>query len=255
MIDVIEAVHMTNVLKIFSLALLAIGTPAFGQTQAQQDRLDRVAQFVVTAPMCERLGMKLEVDLPTKVESALKTETASWQVAPTIVEKLMGEALSRQGAMLKTDLEASVAAAKTDAQLRNIRTILMRYGRTCMAATFDPIFAKLILLPPGYDLDKAATDASDSLLVDGGLAGWQTPRIQARGDLMAVPGKCRAKIGPARPDALLNEFGRSDDPRVRAYYRKSFDDGLADPTAIKTLAGCNRAIQNLRLTAQNAAGR
>lgn len=62
----------------------------------------------------------------------------------------------------------------------------------------------------------------------GGLASWQTPRIQARGDLMMLAGTCRSKIGAARSDALVQEFGQSDDPRVRDYYSKSFDEGLAD---------------------------
>jgi hypothetical protein len=57
---------------------LGVSLPAMAQTQAQQDRLNRVGQFVVTAPMCEELGMKLDPDLPTKAEAALAAETASW---------------------------------------------------------------------------------------------------------------------------------------------------------------------------------
>lgn len=84
------------------------------------------------------------------------------------------------------------------------------------------------------------------MLEAGGLASWQTPEIQARGDLMMLAGICRSKIGPARSDALVKEFGQSDDPRVRNYYTKSFDEGLDDPTVIETLAGCNKAITPYR---------
>ena len=233
------------------LALVAAASvPAFAQTQVQQDRLNRVAQFVVTSPTCERLGMTLDPELPTKVEAAFMAETASWQIDPATMERLKGEAISRQVAILKTDLETAAGVAKTDVQLRGVRTILLGYGRTCMAATSDPIFASLITLPAGYDLEKAATDTADTMLEAGGLASWQTARIQARGDLMMLAGTCRSKIGAARSDALVSEFGQSDDPRVRNYYSRSFDEGLSDPTMISTLAGCNRAISANRAKAR-----
>jgi hypothetical protein len=234
----------------FRAALIGLAVsaaaPAYGQTQAQQDRLNRVAQFLVTAPMCAKLGMKLAADLPEKAETALNAETRAWQVDPTRLERLKGEALARQGNVLETDLETAANGAKTDAQLRAVRGILLDYGRTCVAATTDPIFSSLILPPPSYDLDKATTDVADSLLEAGGLASWQTPRIQARGDLMMLAGTCRSKIGAARSDALVKVFGRSDDPRVRDYYSRSFDEGLSDPSTISTLAGCNRAIAGYR---------
>lgn len=229
---------------------LTMQSPATARTQAQQDRLDRVARFVVTAPMCERLGMKLDTDLPAKVEAAMDQETALWQVEAATLKRLKSESISRQSLVLRTDLETAAATAKTDAQLRNVRNILVGYGRTCMEATADPIFSKLITQPPGYHLETAVTAVSDRMLEAGGLASWQTPRIQARGDLMMLAGTCRAKIGPARSDALVKEFGQSDDPRVRDYYRKSFDSGLADPTMVSTLAGCNRAIQRTRVKAR-----
>lgn len=229
---------------------LSAAPPVAAQTQVQQDRLDRVSQFLVTAPMCRRLGMTVDPDLPVKAEKAVETETGSWSVDQATVRGLMTEALSRQGAILRTDLEAAAGAAKTDAQLRGVRTILLGYGRTCLAATADPIFSPLIKLPPGYNLETAVTAASDAMLEGGGLASWQTPRIQARGDLMMAAGTCRGKIGAARSDALVAEFGQSDDPRVRGYYRKAFDEGLADPSIIETLAGCHRALQKMIIKAR-----
>lgn len=223
-----------------------LASPAMSQTQAQQDRLDQVGRYVVTAPMCQRLGMTVDAELPDKAEAGVRAETASWNLDRATLERLKNEAVGRQGAMFKTDLEAASAAAKTDAQLRALRTVLLGYGRTCVAATSDPIFSKLIVAPPGYDLEGAATDMADSMLEAGGLASWQTPGIQARGDLMMLAGTCRAKIGATRSDALVKEFGSTTDPRVRGYYKRSFDEGLVDQTIISTLAGCNRAIQRNR---------
>ena len=141
---------------LFALSIIASGS-AFAQTQAQQDRLNEVGRFVVTAPMCEKLGMRLHPDLPTKAEAALQAETASWSVESATVERLKGEAIARQGRIISTDLQAAANGAKSDAQLRAIKSILLRYGQTCLAATTDSIFASLIVPPPGYDLENAAT--------------------------------------------------------------------------------------------------
>lgn len=230
---------------LFALSMIA-SVSAFAQTQSQQDRLNQVGRIIVAAPMCEKLGMKLNPDLPTKAEAALKIEAASWSVEPATVERLKGEAVARQGRILGTDLQAAVDGAKSDAQLRALKGILLGYGRTCLAATTDPVFSSLIVPPPGYDLDNATTEAADSMLEAGGLVSWQTPQIQARDDLMMLAGICRSKIGPARSDELAKEFGQSNDPRVCNYYTKSFDEGLADPTMIETLGGCNKAVTSYR---------
>lgn len=212
--------------------------------------MNRVAQFVVTAPMCEKLGMTLDPQLPQKAATAVQAETAGWGIENQRLERLQADAVKRQGAILASDLATASGNAKTDAQLRGVKAILLAYGRTCMAATADPIFSALVIAPPGYDLDMAATQMADSMLEAGGLASWQTPAIQARGDLMMLAGTCRSKIGPARSDALVKEFGQSDDARVRDYYSRSFDEGLADPSIIETLAGCNRAIAGFRAKAR-----
>lgn len=225
----------------FAISLM-VSAEVHAQTQAQQDRLNQAAQYVVTAPMCARLGMVLAPDSPDRAEARLDAEMATWAIDPEKRTTLKNEAVSRQGKMLGIDLETASSGAKTDAQLRNVKTILMGYGRTCLAASSDPLFTALIVPPADYDLDKAATDAADTMLEAGGLASWQTPQIQARGDLMMVAGVCRSRIGAARSDALLRQFGQSDNPRVRNYYLKSFDEGLSDPTLISSLAGCNRAI-------------
>ncbi|WP_159832229.1 hypothetical protein [Novosphingobium sp. TCA1] len=232
------------------LGIISTATPGLAQTQSQQDRLNRVAQFVVTAPMCEKLGMTLDPELPQKAAAGVEAETADWRIDAQRLERLQVDAVKRQGAILSSDLATTSSNAKTDAQLRGVKSVLLGYGQTCMAATRDPIFSALVVAPAGYDLDKAATEMADSMLENGGLASWQTPDIQARGDLMMLAGTCRSKIGPSRSDALVKEFGQSNDPRVRDYYSRSFDEGLADPSIIETLAGCNRAIAGFRAKAR-----
>lgn len=234
-------------LVIGAVALIMFSTaPASAQSQIQQDRIDRVAQLVVTAPICQRLGMRVDRDISAKVERAFEAETQKWRVDFATLKRLRTASLRRQNNILRIDLTTMAANAKTDEQLRGVHTINHRYGRTCMEATRDPIFSQVITAPPGYDLDTAVTGFTDSLLEDGGLASWQTPAIQARGDMMMIAGACRAQIGPARSDALVSQFGQTDDARVRGYYRKAFDLGLADTELNFTLAQCNRAITNQR---------
>lgn len=219
-----------------------LSSPAIAQTQAQQDRIDRVSRLVVTAPMCERLGMTVDPDLPARVAEAFKKETASWGLGPQRVDQLAAESADRQTKVFNQDLENASTSAKTNTQLRNLRTVLLGYARTCVEATEDPIFANAISKPAGFTAEAAATKSTDSMLEDGGLASWQTPAIQARGSLMMLAGTCRSVIGKARSDALVSQYGRSEDPRTRGYYMKSFDLGL-DDTAMKfDLAQCNRAI-------------
>jgi len=238
-----------------AVALWAIApAPAFAQSQAQQDRIDRVAQLIVTAPMCQRLGMTVDPEIGTKVEVAFQAETAEWQVTPAIIDALKVSSLRRQSTMLGVDLDSASSNARTEKQLRGIHEVVMGYGRTCMEAINDPIYSQVITAPPGFDLNIAVTAFSDSMLEAGGLASWQTPSIQARGDMMMLAGVCRAQIGAARSDALVRQFGQTDNVRVRGYYRNSFDSGLADTELRFTLAQCNRAIANQQKDIE-AAGR
>lgn len=179
------------------------GSTAHAQTQAQQGRIDRVSRLVVTAPMCERLGMSIQPDLPLRVAEAFKEETSGWALGPQKVEQLAAESSDRQTKVFSQDLEAAAGSAKTEAQLRNLRTVLLGYARTCVEATEDPVFAKVISKPAGFTAEAAATKAADSMLEDGGLASWQTPAIQARGSIMMLAGTCRSVIGKARSDALI----------------------------------------------------
>lgn len=40
----------------------------------------------------------------------------------------------------------------------------------------------------------------------------------------------------------MEQYGQPNHPWARDNYFRSFDEGLADPNIIKTLAGCNNAI-------------
>ncbi|QSR16516.1 hypothetical protein [Novosphingobium sp. KA1] len=133
-----------------TLAIISMATPGFAQTQSQQDRLNRIAQFVVTAPMCEKLGMTLDPELAQKAAAAVEVETAGWGIEAERLERLQVEAVKRQGAILSSDLATASSNAKSEAQLRGVKSILLGYGQTCMAATRDPIFSTLVVAPAGY---------------------------------------------------------------------------------------------------------
>jgi len=242
-------------ISVAALVGITTAAPALAQTQVQQDRIDQVSRFVVTAPMCDKLGMTVDPALPDKVEAAFRAETSAWSAAPAAIERLKVASIQRQSSILQVDLETASENAKTDAQLRQVGTILRGYGRTCLEATRDPIFSRVIIAPSGFDLDRAATDLADSMLEAGGLASWQTPAIQARGDMMMVAGACRKRIGKARSDALVAQFGKSDSPRTREYYMKAFDDALNDPELDFDLTQCNRLVTRYRAAITKADAR
>ena len=220
--------------------------PARAQTQQQQDRIDRVSRLVVTAPLCGRLGMTIDPDLPAKVAAAFKEEASGWGMDQHRLDQLEAESSDRQTKLFLRDLGAEADNAKSEAQLRNLRSVLLSYARTCVEATEDPVFSKVVTKPAGFSAAAAATMSADSMLEDGGLASWQTPAIQARGGIMMMAGTCRSVIGKVRSDALVLEYGKSEDTRARRYYLKSFDIGLDDTEMKFNLAQCNRAIAGLK---------
>ena len=244
---------MKRWISVAALVGVTVEAPALAQSQVQQDRVDQVSRFVVTAPICDKLGMTVDPALPVKVEAAFKAETSAWSAAPAAIERLKVASIQRQSHILKVDLETASENAKTGAELRQVGTILRGYGRTCLEATRDPIFSQVITAPSGFDLDRAVTDVADSMLESGGLASWQTPAIQARGDMMMVAGACRKRIGKGRSDALVAEFGKSDSPRTREYYLKAFDDALNDPELDFDLTQCNRLVTRYRAAIAKAA--
>jgi hypothetical protein len=226
------------------LSMLCLIAPSslHAQTQVQEDRMNTLARYTVTSSVCATLGMTVDGDSGDKFTTALREETASWHVDQSVIERLMSAAFDRQGRMLQIDLQAAAEQAKSEVELRGVKAIFVRYGKICLAAAADPIFSKLIAVPAGYDLDRAATAASDELLEAGGLASWQSSDIRARGDLMMLAGACRTQIGHARSDALVQKYGASEVARVRDYYSKSFDAGLSDTELHFTLSQCDRAI-------------
>lgn len=157
-------------ISLAALVIVAAATPAFAPSQAQQNWIDKVSRFVVTAPICGKLGVTVDPALPDKVEGAFKTQTSAWSIAPAGIERLKLASIQRQSNVLKVDLETASANAKTDVQLRQIGSILRSYGRTCLVATQDPIFSQGITAPSGFDLGRAATYMADGMLEAGGLA-------------------------------------------------------------------------------------
>ncbi|TCP94447.1 hypothetical protein C8J42_101913 [Sphingomonas sp. PP-CE-1A-559] len=229
-----------------ALAIGLISQSLRAQTQEQQDRIDRVSRLVVTAPLCRSMGITVDPDLPAKVAAGLKAETAAWGMPSGRIDQLAAASADRQGKLFAQDLDTEAANAKSAAQLQKLSTILLSYGRTCVEATSDPLFSTVMQKPAGFDVKAAATKFADSMLEDGGLASWQTPAIRARGDMMMSAGICRKRIGKERSDALVAEFGRSEDIRTRDYYLKSFDIGLNDTELNFTSAQCSRLIARNR---------
>lgn len=238
---------MRRFLVAVALAALLNPVPASAQTPAQFDRLNTLTRYGMTVAWCQKLGMTLASDWEAQIEKRIAAEVASWGLAPDAAKQAIGEAMKRQGRIAEIDNDAFADAnTKTEAGLRNVRSYFVKNGNVCLSAARDPFYAKILTVPANYDLQVAATEAADSLLKDGGLASWQTPAIQAAGDLMMAAGTCRRHIGAARSDKIFESYSHATDPRERAYYVKQFDDGLADPEFNFDATQCERLIARLQ---------
>lgn len=234
------------------VAVLVVSTtPASAQTQEQFDRLNTVARYGMTVAWCDMLGMKLVSDWEANIDAGMTAEALSWGLSPETAKRAIGDAVTRQSRITRIDNNTLVEkSTKTEAGLRSVRSLFMKYGGVCLEAARDPLFSRIITVPPNFDLDTAATEAADGLLKDGGYASWQTPAIQARGDLMMAAGTCRAHIGAARSDAIFQKYSHASDPRAREYYVHSFDEGLSDKSFNFDAAQCERLIKRLTAKAE-----
>ncbi len=237
------------------LFLVSTGTllgpvpPAFAATQAQVDRADQIAKYGMHLAVCEKLGIKLAPNAIDRMTELAREEAARWPLPKDESEALLEAAVARQGKMLRVDLDTAAAKTDSEAELRRLSHVLADLGTDCPAMLRDPIYSQVLSAPAGFDLASAAKDAADALLADGGLASWQTPEIQARGDLMMLAGVCRAQVGATRSDAIVAKYGRSDDSRERSYYLRSFDAGLSDTELQFNKTQCDRAIRANELKA------
>lgn len=238
-------VRMKHHWLLIAFALLS-GT-AKAETQAQHDRLDLLARYTVSSSICEKLGMAIPANSGEQIQAAVEAEVSSWGLNRADAGQLMNAAVERQLRILQIDLRTASDNAKTAAQLRKVRLHFIQYGAMCIEAANDVLFSRFLKAPVGFDLEAAATVASDNLLEDGGLASWQTPAITARGDMVMLAGACRRHIGQVRSDQLFQSYGRSDNPRERAFYSRSFDKGLTDTELQEFDATqCARAIGRYR---------
>ena len=230
------------ILRVITAAAFALPSLSAAQTQAQQDRIDDIAKYSVTSAMCKLLGATVVANPGPALQSAMLKEAQAWGLPPSVVTQRFQASTARQGRIFGTDLTYAVDNAKTDQQLRDVKKIAVRYGTVCVAAARDPLFGKIMSLPVGFSVEGAATKYADSLLEAGGLASWQTPKIQRRGDLAMLAGACRRVIGAHQSDAIMRSYGRSEDVREREYYNSAFQSGLGDTELNFTKAQCARAI-------------
>lgn len=231
------------------IAALWIGcvpSGALAQTQVQSERLEEIAQYTVVGGICSKIGFKVADDIGERIGPAVEADIDKWGGDTSRLKAAALEAVSRQSRTFEIDFRFLTDKVLSGKDLSKIKDVFVRYGPVCESAARDTIFKTFISMPVNYDLDKAATAASDALLEDGGEASWQTPPIAARGNLMVIAGACRGVIGPESSNVLRQSYGKSDDPRARAFYDRSFDSGLNDTELKFDKAQCQRAISHFR---------
>lgn len=221
--------------------------PASSQTSDRFRRIDELAQYTVESVACTDLGFSLRKD-EEALARAVEAENLAAGASAEGAKKLYEDAVARRLQTFGLDLQARKEAAfKSGNMGKALRQIFVERGEFCMRAAQDSLFARFLSQPESFDPNKAALELSDKLLEGGGLASWQTPKIQAQGDVVLIAGACRRQIGSARSDALFAGYTRTEDPRERDYYSKSFQKGLTDPDyADLDAQQCERAIRRLK---------
>lgn len=219
------------------------------QTQIEQDRIDLIAKYTVVSAACLRFHASVSPSIDTLVREGLYAEAASWSINRDSVAESFSRALERENRIFEIDLKFASTHAKTEQELRNLKSVMARYAIICAEAAKDRTFRYYIILPDNFDPTIAASELTDSMLEAGGIASWQTAQIRARGDLMMLAGACRKTIGPVKTDALLKAYGRSDNPRERNYYNNAFQAGLDDTELNFSAAQCDRVIAKFKLNA------
>jgi hypothetical protein len=233
---------------IVASAILLHGGGAAAQTHAQFERIDLLARYTVESAVCPKLGFEVKAD--GKVFSrALAAEAHAGGLAPAVAERMYGEAVQRRSRTFEMDLDQLSAQANESNNFSGLKALFAGQGELCVRAARDPLFSQIVKAPPGFDLDKAATAAADELLARGGLASWQTPQIQARGDILMLAGACRSHFGAARSDALFTQYSATESARERAYYSEAFQLGLSDTDLDLDATQCEGSLRNLRAKA------
>lgn len=230
---------------VLAAVLATLPSIAAAQTQAQFDRIDQLASYTLQLSACPTLGYDVALE-GSEFERAMRVDPALAGLEPAAAERLYFSALERRSRTFQIDLAASGARAKRD--LSTLRAWFLDHARKCQVVAADPAFAGRVTPPPGFDPEAAATAAADKLLGVGGLASWQTPQIQARGDLLTVAAACRQYIGADRSDALFKQYGSTDDQRARAYFEGAFQQGLQDNLGFDATQ-CERAIKGFQAKA------
>lgn len=231
-------------------ASIFMTTSAFGQTPAQFQRVDQLAQYTVESVACADLGFTLKGD-EKAVQQAAEAELVAAGAPVQATKGLYEEAVARRLQTFGKDLKASEDAAfRSKSPGSALQQVFVERGEFCSRAAGDPLFSQFLQAPAPFDAKRAALELADQLLESGGLASWQTPQIQARGNVVLVAGACRRQIGSARSDAIFAEYTRTADPRTRSFYSTSFQQGLTDPDyADLDAAQCERAIRSLKAEA------
>lgn len=225
---------------------LLVASHSFAQTQAQFDQINEVAQRGVAIGACDRFGYVVAPDAGDGLTADLTKEMVTSGLSEAESSRLIAQAVQRNLSRFQTDLDSRLAEAKgaTDLGPKTVG-MLTDLAQMCHRAASDTIVGKYLSEPAGYDLGATVTKLADAMLVDGGLASWQTAQIRNRGDLVSVAGACRRTIGATRSDALFAMYSRTEDPRERDYYARSFQRGIDDPelTALDSVQ-CERVISS-----------
>ncbi|WP_133254286.1 hypothetical protein [Phenylobacterium deserti] len=137
----------------------AVSGAAQAQTAAQAARLDQLARYAVETPFCARLGFQVEPHPEPLFDSGFKREAVRSGMYFATAERGFDKAVQRHADALPRRL--AQAQAESSAALA---ALLASQGELCSAAAADPIFARIVKQPAGYEAGPAVAQLSAELL-------------------------------------------------------------------------------------------
>ncbi len=134
---------------------LAAGTSA-AQTQAQIDRADTIARYLVIGYACTELGFTYPKYAAEYGVEGLMKEFLHAGMEPGLAERTVKDAGVRQLRVLEQDLQRRSEAPSGGVTFKGT---LMHYGKLCQAAAREPLLMGHLKEPADFDLERAADAA------------------------------------------------------------------------------------------------
>lgn len=198
---------------VWALVATAIVTPwpAMAQTARPESavaysRLDTVAQLVLSATVCTKLGYSTDESALEELQKSTISEAIRSGMTETEAEASLARVLNDNLRLFDSELSATAAFSDGPALVRSLNSFLDRHARRCSEGLRDPAFRTVLIAPSPPEYAAARKAWSDELLEPAGYASWQTPALRGQAELLYAVGACKAHLSSVRSAELSKQI-------------------------------------------------